>query len=98
MFSVTSRYRDLDIAHLTLPDGRRIAYVRRRFLPVAPPSAVVAEHSVAQGERLDVITARYLVDPEQFWQLCDANGAMRPSELTAEVGRRLVVPLPQGGG
>ncbi|MFI2346425.1 LysM domain-containing protein [Streptomyces sp. NPDC019443] len=97
MFSVTSRYRGIDIAHLTLPDGRDTVYVRRRFLPVGPPAAVVAEHTVAQGERLDNITARYLGDPEQFWQVCDANGAMRPGELTSLTGRRLVVPVPQGG-
>ncbi|GAA1913700.1 hypothetical protein GCM10009837_42990 [Streptomyces durmitorensis] len=97
MFSVTSRYRGIDTARLTLPGGRDTVYVRRRFLPAGPPTAVATEHTVAQGERLDNITARYLGDPEQFWQLCDANGAMRPVELTAVTGRRLVVPVPRGG-
>lgn len=58
---------------------------------------VMAEHLVTEGERLDNITARYLVDPEQFWRLCDANNAMRPDELTEVIGRRLMIPLPQGG-
>ena len=38
----------------------------------------------------------YLGDPEQFWRLCDANGAMRPDELTETVGRRLRITLPEG--
>jgi hypothetical protein len=57
---------------------------------------LVQEHSVAEGERLDNITAQYLGDPEQFWRLCDANDAMRPEELTETVGRRLRITLPEG--
>jgi nucleoid-associated protein YgaU len=56
---------------------------------------VLAEHMVTEGERLDQITARYLGDPEQFWRVADANNAMRPDDLTAEVGRTLRIPLPQ---
>ena len=40
-------------------------------------------------------TAQYLGDPEQFWRICDANDAMRPDDLTAEVGRRLLIPVAQ---
>ncbi|MFZ1707308.1 MAG: LysM domain-containing protein, partial [Anaerolineae bacterium] len=54
------------------------------------------EHTVAEGERPDLIAAAYLGDPEQFWRLCDANGVMRPEELTEEVGRRLRITLPEG--
>jgi hypothetical protein len=97
MFPVTSRYHDIEIARFTAPDGREIVYVRRRFLPAVAKTVVMAEHTVTQGERLDNITARYLGDPEQFWRLCDANTALHPNELTAEVGRRLTIPLPQGG-
>ncbi|MCX5205374.1 hypothetical protein OG897_28435 [Streptomyces sp. NBC_00237] len=96
MFSTTSRYYGIETARLTRPDGRETAYARRRFLPPGLPATAGAEHTVTQGERLDNIAARRLGDPERFWQLCDANGAMRPAELTAEPGRRLVVPLPLG--
>jgi hypothetical protein len=58
---------------------------------------IIAEHVVTQGERLDNITARYLADPELFWRLCDANPVLRPDELTARIGRRLRIPLPQPG-
>ncbi len=47
------------------------------------------------GERLDLIAARYLGDPEQSWRQCDANGAVRPEELE-EVGRRVRITLPEG--
>ena len=38
-------------------------------------------HTVAEGDRLDNLAAAYLGDPQQYWRLCDANGAMRPDEL-----------------
>jgi hypothetical protein len=96
MFSVTSRYYNLPTAELTGRDGQKIVYVCRRFLPTAPPSLVLVEHAVTEGERLDNITARYLGDPEQFWRIADANDTMQPEELTSEIGRRLLIPLPQG--
>jgi hypothetical protein len=95
MFEPTSRYANLETAKLTAPDGRVIAYKRRRFLPRPAAMAVLAEVTVAQGERLDLIAARALGDPEQFWRICDANGAMNPVELTGEPGRALRVPAPQ---
>ena len=52
-------------------------------------------HAYAAGERLDTITARYFGDPTRFWQICDANEVLRPTELTDEIGHRIVVPLPQ---
>ena len=97
MFPVTSRYYGIETAKYETPDGREIVYLRRRFLPHAGNESLIAEHVVTQGERLDNITARYLGDPEQFWRVCDANNAMQPEELTAEIGRRLRIPFPQGG-
>ena len=49
-----------------------------------------------QGDRLDNITAKYLGDPEQFWRMCDANGAIRPDELTETIGNTIRITLPQG--
>jgi len=94
MFPVTSRYHEIETAQYSTPEGRKYVYLRRRFLPSAELATVLAEHVVTQGERLDNITARHLHDPEQFWRLCDANGAMHPDELTAEIGRRLRIPMP----
>jgi hypothetical protein len=95
MFEDTSRYFAIEKAVFTAHGGHEIRYVRRRFLPDAASEATLAEHTVAQGERLDHITARYLSDPEQFWRVCDANNAVRPEELTEEIGRRLRISFPQ---
>ena len=97
MFSVTSRYYNIETVTMKGADGREIIYLRRRFLPPASNSIAMTEHVVNDDERLDNITARYLGDPEQFWRLCDANNAMKPTELTAVSGRRLIIPVIQGG-
>ncbi len=96
MFEPTSRYFALETAELELPEGRVVRYVRRRFIPSAAAATDLASHAVRQGERLDHLATRYLGDPTQFWRICDANGALRPAELTEEPGRRVDVPLPGG--
>ena len=98
MFDPTSRYAKLTVKTLTIvgPDGqaRDIRYVERRFLPAAIAGTTIVEHTVAQGERLDNITAKYLGDPTQFWRVCDANEVLDPNELTGEVGRRIRIAMP----
>jgi hypothetical protein len=94
MFEPTSRYYDVDTVSRTQSDGRVVAYKRRRFLPRGESLLMLAELSVAQGERLDVLSARAIGDPEQFWRICDANNAMYPPDLVAEPGQRLRVPVP----
>lgn len=95
MFEPTSRYFTLEAAPWTLPDGREVRYVCRRLIPPPPGEmdGIFAEHAVTEAERPDHIAARYLGDPELFWRLCDANNAMRPEELTGEIGRRIRVAL-----
>jgi hypothetical protein len=95
MFDSTSRYYAIETATLTGPDGRSVAYKRRRLLPRGADLPLLAEVTVAQGDRLDLVTARALGDPEQFWRVADANDAMDPAELTADPGRVLRVPVPQ---
>ena len=95
MFEHTSRYYDLETATYTTPDGRVVAYKRRRFLPRGGEMSLLAEVTVIRGDRLDLIAARTLGDPEQFWRVCDANDAMNPVILTEEPGRTLRIPVPQ---
>jgi hypothetical protein len=92
MFQPTSRYYTVEIAELTAGD-RVTRYVRRRFIPRTPITPM-GEYTVNAGDRLDNLSARFLGDPEQFWRICDANLAERPSELTDTVGRTLVIPAP----
>ena len=94
-FPPTSRYHPTPIATLTLPSGREVAYLKRRLVPPPERFALLQEHALTEGERLDHLAARYLGDPEQYWRLCDANGAIRPDELLEPVGRRIRITLPQ---
>jgi hypothetical protein len=97
MFDSTSRYYGIETSKITVPDGqggtREIRYVRRRFIPSPEGLTTLVEHTVAQGERLDQITARYLGDPTQFWRVCDANNVQQPEELD-ETGRIVKIALP----
>ncbi|HEU4421777.1 MAG TPA: LysM domain-containing protein [Pilimelia sp.] len=101
MLEPTSRYAGLDVATTTVPDGaggqRAVRYLRRRFPPQPSTLPTLAEHPVSHGDRLDLIAARYLGDPTQFWRICDANLAIHPAELTAgdRIGEVLRVPVPQ---
>lgn len=96
LFPANSRYHSVETVKLTRADGTEVVYLKRRFLPQPERFALLQEHVVVQGDRLDNITARYLGDPEQFWRVCDANRALRPDELTEEIGRRLKITLPEG--
>lgn len=95
MFEPTSRYHNLETVTFTDRSGRTAAYKRRRFLPEGGRMPLLVAVTVAQGDRLDLISARTLGDPEQYWRICDANDAMDPLELTSQVGRTLRVPVPQ---
>ncbi|HEY1910201.1 MAG TPA: hypothetical protein VGG73_04725 [Vicinamibacterales bacterium] len=96
LFTATSRYYGIEVSTLTKADGTEIVYLQRRFLPSPDRFQLLQEHVVTQGERLDNIAATFLGDPELFWRLADANGAMRPEELVETVGRRIGVTLPEG--
>jgi hypothetical protein len=95
-FPPTSRYYGIELATLTLADGEQRVYLRRRFLPPSSRFALLREHVVGEGERVDRLTAQELGDPQAFWRICDANDVMRPEELTEVVGRVLRITLPEG--
>lgn len=95
MFDPASRYYNRETATHIAPDGREIAYVRRRFLPRGRDLQLLVEVEVTDGDRLDLIAARTLGAPDQFWRIADANDAMNPPALTEETGRILRVPIPR---
>jgi hypothetical protein len=101
LFPPNSRYSGIDtdtyLSQPTLeePEGKRIIYLRRRFLPPSSHFALLQEYVVDEGERIDNITAAFLNDPEQYWRICDANNVMHPQECE-EPGRRLRITLPEG--
>ena len=96
LFPTTSRYHGIGTSVTIGQDGTPVRHLRRRLIPSPEQFSLLKEHPIVGGDRLDNLAATYLGDPEQFWRLCDANGAMRPDELTETIGRRLRITLPEG--
>lgn len=97
-FPADSRYYAARTLSYVTPAGETITYLARRIVPQpgAPNFATIATHSVRQGDRLDLIAAKYLGDPLIFWLICDANGAIDPADLVATIGTVLSITTPQG--
>ena len=95
-FPITSRYYGIPTTTLLAPDGRSIVYLTRRFLPDPSRFALLQYYTVTEGERPDNVAARFLSFPDGAWRIADANGVMRPEELTKPVGRQVRITLPEG--
>jgi len=95
-FPPNSRYHGSAVATLEQKNQEPIAYLKRRFVPPPENFSVVQEHLVVQGDRPDNLAARYLGDAELYWRLCDANGTLRPAELTETPGTTIAITLPEG--
>jgi hypothetical protein len=96
MLPPTSRYASVGTTTLTTAGGITIVYLERRFVPQPGSLTQVGVHTVAPGDRLDLIANVAIGDPSQWWQIADANRAMWPEDLTATIGAVLRVTLPQG--
>ena len=97
-FPTDSRYCGYSVLQYAAPSGQTIPYLARRIVPQpgAPNYATINQYTVQQGDRLDLIAAKYLGDPLMAWLICDANGAMKPYDLVATPGRVLAITTPQG--
>lgn len=95
-FAPTSRYFGLPTLEYQRPDGTKVVYVARRLIPGPERFAVLSYYTVTTTDRLDLVAARLIGDPEQFWRLCDANAALAPESLTDTPGARIAVTLPNG--
>ncbi|MFD8716632.1 hypothetical protein ACFV2H_01025 [Streptomyces sp. NPDC059629] len=101
MIDPASRYATTEIATAQVPDPtggtREVRCLRRRFLPPSGGSQTLALHTVARGDRPDLVAAAYLGDPTLFWRVCDAALVIHPDELTADdrIGGTVRVPFPQ---
>lgn len=91
-----SRYYNVATVETTLPGGRAVRHLRRRFLPDPAALVELGRHRVADRDRLDNLAARYLGDPLQSWRLGDSNLTLRLERLVAETGRRIRITLPAG--
>jgi hypothetical protein len=97
-FPTDSRYYGSSTVSYTAPNGQLVTYLARRFVPQpgAPNFSTIATHTVSQGDRLDLLAAKYLGDPLIYWLICDANGAIRPNQLVETPGTVLNITMPQG--
>jgi hypothetical protein len=80
MFASNSRYAKVATYTATLADGTQVTAVRPALPDPTPPMGYHVRH---QGDRLDLLAARYLADATDFWRLCDANNSMAPDALAA---------------
>jgi len=96
MFTASSRYYGLPVLTLTQPDGTQVLYVARRLLPDPDTLSQVGSYTVRPGDRLDLIAATQLGDPQQAWRIADAARVLDPDELTQTPGSMLRITLPQG--
>jgi len=92
MFEATSRYNECGDAFVVGKDGKTIKYKKRRFIPKEKESQVtILEIDIVAGDRIDLISSKYLADSEQFWRLCDMNGVMHPLDLTEPIGKTIKI-------
>jgi hypothetical protein len=89
MFTPRSRYASVADATYQGVDGRAVKY---KVLRVTPATTSTQSHTVAQGDRLDLIAFQQYDDAEQFWRICDGNDALRPDDLTLQAGARIRLP------
>ncbi|WP_287188381.1 hypothetical protein [Rhodovulum sp.] len=82
-FPPESRYHGIPTTQVTGPDGQPVSCLKCRLAP--PPEEFALRHlrETKQGERLDRIAAAETGDPEMFWLLMDANGALWAKDLEA---------------
>lgn len=91
MFFPGSRYEKQATYLVTQSDGTQVVVAR---LPLPTGGRLLGFHRRHEGQRLDLIAARYLADATAFWQLCNANNQIAPDALAA---RELVgIPAKEG--
>lgn len=88
MFDPKSRYGKAEACEVKDKRGRLVKIV----LPPPPPEQVLLGlHLLKQGERLDLLAARYLNDPAGYWRIAEQNEVMLPEALTE--AREIEIPV-----
>jgi hypothetical protein len=88
----TSRHAGLETYRREVA-GQEVVLFEPRVPPLPPATAPVERtYEVAPGDRLDLVAARLLGDPHQYWRIADANpGGLDGLE---DPGRDLRLPGP----
>ncbi len=79
MFDPKSRYVKAQTFVVTDARGRQ---VRAVAAPPPPNQVQLGIHLLKQGERLDLLAAKYLSDPAGYWRIAEQNDVMLPETLT----------------
>ncbi len=87
MFDAKSRYIKADTYIVQDRRGKSVTVTT----PPAPPEALLLGiHLLKQGERLDLLAAKYLSDPAGYWRIAEHNDVMLPEALTE--AREIEIP------
>jgi len=79
MFSKGSRYRNLPESSVLTAQGERL---RGKELRVMKRPLARFQHTVRDGDRLDLLAFKYYGDPARWWQIADANPEFEfPSDM-----------------
>jgi hypothetical protein len=90
MFDRNSRYAKQPTYLTMTPGGQQVAAVS---IPLPRTEVPAGLHRKVEGDRLDLLAARYLNDPTAFWRLCDLNGNTVPAALEGHP----LIAIPKGG-
>lgn len=90
-FPPDSRHHGAPMKLATLPDGREVRFVGRRFTPAPESIEVGAVHTIRAGDRLDLLAAQYFGNPTQGWKILDANQIREPGTALAATGSRIAI-------
>jgi hypothetical protein len=88
MFDSKSRYVKAETYQVTDARGRQVTVVAA---PAPPEQVLLGIHLLKQGERLDLLAARYLGDPAGYWRIAEQNNVMLPEALTE--AREIEIPI-----
>lgn len=80
-YAKTTRYTALD------QRGRTVTVVA---VPPAPNAPMLGVHLLKQGQRSDLLAAKYLSNPAGFWRIAEANDAMLPDALAEQT--EIIIP------
>ena len=88
MFDPKSRYVKAETNVVTDARGRSVIVVSP---PPPPDQVLLGLHLLKQGERLDLLAAKYLDDPAGYWRIAEENEVMLSEALTE--AREIEIPV-----
>jgi hypothetical protein len=88
MFDPRSRYLQSDQYDVVDARGRVVTVLAP---PPPPEQLLLGIHLLKQGERPDLLAAKYLNDPAGYWRIAEQNDAMLPDALAER--REIEIPV-----